>query len=250
MGLGKTVEVISLIVLHPRPKEEYELPSPTFEELSESEEISSTDSESDESNHQVDTDRTRSRKSGRNIRKQVNYDETNEDDEKDVDVILNSDSDSDSSNQLLHPKLRNRRNVSPCSFTVGVNVDTHASSEKSLVEDVNDNSPSTSTSIASLVQQPQLKKRRKKASSGIPRKLLKTEAPKTTYQRLKAVYDTQLNEYCEARRVISNPVFHGKFYETNIERRACFECICGGDNDDSKIKASLLLKIRYANCKN
>ena len=56
----------------------------------------------------------------------------------------------------------------------------------------------------------------------------------STYDKVKVLYDAALSEFSALNA--HRPKFHGTFFETTIEKKACFECLCGeGLSDRRKV---------------
>ncbi|ODN03793.1 E3 ubiquitin-protein ligase SHPRH [Orchesella cincta] len=256
MGLGKTVETLALILINKKqiPEELEDYFNGTIkEEVNEQEEDddssswedlpSSSSSSSDSSD---DDNRTNSRKrkkrGGRSSQKKK---------VKKTRRVVQSEQPKVPSRNLR------RRAASPCEFTVASEEDEPGSSQPpSRLTSPSKLIASTSTSItvAEAFEQ-QIKligkpggKRKKSNDSETPGK---PRAPKL-YDAMKVLYDAALCEYRFADQAKCTPKFHGRFYETDIDSRECFECVCGGLKEscraDDIVKCCQCSSSQHAQC--
>lgn len=220
MGLGKTVETLSLILLNkmPVPEElkEYlnELePEEVAEKDAEAEtqevEASSSeweDEESDSDSDYQDLESPKKRRKSEKGRSSKNLKK------------------SPRTKQEFQPKLF-RRAASPCEFSTAMEEGPAVAPEAPPSR-----RPARQSAVrARLTTKEALKKIEKDLKIKSGKKKGKSTAPSRgeKYKALKMLYECSLEEYKFSDRATVKPKFHGKFYDTDIEVRECFECICG-----------------------
>lgn len=192
MGLGKTIEVLSLILSHQCPPDSIELGRVSTAErksLNESRRSKKCPSPCEFATVQSDTE------------------------EKDVEVKMEL--------NTTFPDLMTK--------------------EKEILslsqEEIKEALPSTTSPQKSAVQQrPQriksATKRKSRASVDVEDSPLPPKKAGALFNQVKILYDTALNDYKASKFVNSNPKFLGHFFDTNVGRKAFFECTCGEYNDD------------------
>lgn len=221
MGLGKTVEIICLMLLNPRPTEgnnnngqENKLSDDETSSVSLS---SGQDSDVRQASSSDESDFENTRSNGRK-RKSMLKKKTQQNKlvKKAKRIDSDSDDDMESGPPIRQTNLRRgKRSNSPCTFlTESGEVDAKMNPDLNVT-------PTWPN--------------RKHAKTGIPKTLLKTTEPTTTYEKMKAIYDAQLLEFSGSLKA-NRPRFHGTFFDTKIQRTSRFECICGGSNDDHRNK--------------
>lgn len=237
MGLGKTVETLSLILLNKKPiqeelqqhfvKDELVLEETNEEsnekvEPNESSSWEEIESDSNSSNDSEDIPSNRKRKKpGRGGSK-------NKKSKKNVSTKAIA------TNRIF--RSRRARAASPCEFST-VQPNTSTAKETEI-----ENGDEAQVSKRPQRKSAQISRMNSKAALDLIEKAIKTrnkrsgvkggkKKPGQTYEALKILYDSSLSDYKYAEMAKCQPKFHGKFYETDIEVRECFECICGESND-------------------
>lgn len=232
MGLGKTVETLCLILLNQKPTRtgnsdvkpiSFENEDYSEESLDEQEQESTSDSDYSEDYSNKRGSKKRRKKESKMIKKNAK--------------------------SKLVPRYRKRAS-SPCEFVAADDgCSDHLLLETpSLVPKRRLSSSTTNVTALEAVEAKLKAHAKEKLKQNT--KEGEQQKPFKTFDALKILYDSALNNYKFAEMAKSTPKFHGRFYETKVERREFFECICGDEICDSRkiVKCSICHSSQHAEC--
>ncbi|CAG7717070.1 unnamed protein product [Allacma fusca] len=253
MGLGKTVEMLALILLHPcRDIVKVETSNTEFTHTSSLAAMSSeSDSESESSDDEAITSRKRKKVRAKQAKVPKLPKRRKRSPSPSVFEVHNFDEDFCDSSALERRKLPERKAKKRLVISDSSEEDDEqnfVNSDFPKPESVSDDTvkglaPKYNPDVPSSSCQP--RKVRKSSTNGPVKQL------KSNYDRVKVLYDAALSEYSAAKVV--RPKFHGTFFETTIQRKKIFECLCGEgiySNRRKVLRCTNCLSSQHADCVN